>query len=215
MSVIDGALEHGGVLVDLQRVRLAAVVESRLERASNSQLTAGRRDGMRTIGGGRSATPGLSIGMKSMTSATPFGDMKRVMSTAVSGKYSCLRDVLGVDGVQCEATALLVVEQRREDARRIEPRAAEPVDGAVGGDERARLLIADQSVIGDRRVVVGIAWLPGAAGCTRLWGSDGCRTAWSIRAANHPRGMTTRGPYRRAESTRRLGPKLPDEGSAA
>src|SRR5258706_12066232 len=44
-------------------------------------------------------------------------------------------------------TAALLVEQRGEDARRVEPRGAEPVDRAVGRDQRGSLQISDQAVV--------------------------------------------------------------------
>ena len=56
-------------------------------------------------------------------------------------------------GPDPEVPPSLVVEQRPEDARRVEPWCAEPVDGAVGGDERRGLEVADEAVVGDERVV--------------------------------------------------------------
>ena len=56
-------------------------------------------------------------------------------------------------GADPEVTALLVVEQGPEDARRVEPGRAEPVDAAVGGDEGRGLEVTDEAVVGDERVV--------------------------------------------------------------
>jgi hypothetical protein len=42
------------------------------------------------------------------------------------------------------------VEDRREDARRVEARAAVPVDRPLGADERDGVQVADQAVFGDR-----------------------------------------------------------------
>src|SRR4030081_1250096 len=57
------------------------------------------------------------------------------------------------NGCECEASAPFAMEERREHARRVEARAAEPVDGAVGCDERRGLQIADQAVVGDGGIV--------------------------------------------------------------
>ena len=50
------------------------------------------------------------------------------------------------------ATAAVLVEDRCEDARRVEARAAVPVDRPVGADERDGAQVADDSVLGDRQV---------------------------------------------------------------
>ena len=42
------------------------------------------------------------------------------------------------------------VEQRAEHARRVEPRDAEPVDRAVGRDQRAGVAVRQEGVVGDR-----------------------------------------------------------------
>ena len=63
-------------------------------------------------------------------------------------------DVVGALGGDPEVPAALAVEQRREHARGVEPRAAEPVDGAVGGHQRGGLQVTDQPVLGDRRIAV-------------------------------------------------------------
>ena len=42
------------------------------------------------------------------------------------------------------------VEQRREDARRVEARRAEPLDRAVGRDQRAGVAVGEERVVGDR-----------------------------------------------------------------
>ena len=50
-------------------------------------------------------------------------------------------------------TGELVVEERPEQAGRVEPGGAEPVDGPVGGHQRRRLEVTDEAVVGDERVV--------------------------------------------------------------
>jgi hypothetical protein len=48
--------------------------------------------------------------------------------------------------------APVAVEDRAEDARRVEPGAAVPVDRPVGADERDRPQVADHPVLGNRQV---------------------------------------------------------------
>ena len=45
----------------------------------------------------------------------------------------------------------LAVEQRAEDARRVEARHAEPVDRSIGRDQRAGVAVGQERVVGDRR----------------------------------------------------------------
>ena len=51
-----------------------------------------------------------------------------------------------------EAAAVLV-EDRAEHARRVEARAAVPVDPSVRADQRDAVQIADDAVLGDRQVI--------------------------------------------------------------
>ena len=55
-------------------------------------------------------------------------------------------------GRDTEQAAAVGVEERREDTRRVETRAAVPVDRSVRPDERDRVQIADQAVLSDRQV---------------------------------------------------------------
>jgi hypothetical protein len=91
-------------------------------------------------------------GMKSWTSQTPSGVRKRVISTLVSGKYSCLFCTSPPAGRSAKWPTTVGVEQRREDARRVKPRGAVPVDGSVHADERHRMQIPDHTMVGDRRI---------------------------------------------------------------
>ena len=50
-------------------------------------------------------------------------------------------------GDRHEVGARTLVKQRREDARRFEPRRATPIDRAVDGHRRSRLQVTDQTVI--------------------------------------------------------------------
>ena len=65
------------------------------------------------------------------------------------GHVQLPRDVVVGRRADAAVPAALRVEQRGEDARPVEARQAEPVDRAVGGDERRGLQVPDQSVIGD------------------------------------------------------------------
>ena len=57
-----------------------------------------------------------------------------------------------VDPVRTKAEVPgLAVEQRAEDARRVEPRNAEPADAPIGCDESTRVAIGEECVFGDRR----------------------------------------------------------------
>ena len=55
---------------------------------------------------------------------------------------------------EAAALAAVGVEQRGEHAGRVEPARAEPVDGAVGADERRGAQVADDPVLGDREVAL-------------------------------------------------------------
>ena len=52
--------------------------------------------------------------------------------------------------------AALAVEQAAERAARVEARQAAPVDRAGAGDQRGAVAVADQRVVGDRRVRAGV-----------------------------------------------------------
>ena len=56
---------------------------------------------------------------------------------------------LRADRGQPPVALLLVAEQGAERRRRIEPRQAQPVDAAVGADERAGVTVADEGVVLD------------------------------------------------------------------
>jgi hypothetical protein len=65
--------------------------------------------------------------------------------------------LLGAPGVpvgcDAEAPPAIGVEDRPEDARRVEPRVAVPIDRPVGSDERRSVQVADQAVLRDGQVV--------------------------------------------------------------
>src|SRR5215203_4492777 len=53
---------------------------------------------------------------------------------------------------QREMSALLVVEDGAEDARGVEGRQAQPIDGAVGTDQRRRVQVPDDTVVLDGQI---------------------------------------------------------------
>ena len=69
------------------------------------------------------------------------------------GKVELLGHTLGHDRCDPVVAALARVEDRGEDAGRIEPRQAVPVDRAVRTDERDGVQVADHAVLGDGQVV--------------------------------------------------------------
>ena len=64
-----------------------------------------------------------------------------------------------VDGPDREAPALSAVEDRAEQAGSVEALGAEPVDRALVADERDGVQVADDAVVLDRQVAVGVALL--------------------------------------------------------
>ena len=68
------------------------------------------------------------------------------------GEIQLLGRVAGSARADPEMPAPLLVEQRPEDGRRVDPRAAEPVHRAVGGDQGRGLQVTDQPMVGDRRI---------------------------------------------------------------
>ena len=58
----------------------------------------------------------------------------------------------GQGGGQLEAPAAVSVQDRCENARRVERRSAVPVDGAVSSYQRDRVQVADQPMLGYRQV---------------------------------------------------------------
>ena len=68
------------------------------------------------------------------------------------GEVELLRTPTLTVGRDAEQAPVLGVENRREDARRVKARTAVPVDRPDGADERNRVQVADQAVLGDRQV---------------------------------------------------------------
>ena len=123
LDALDGAHEHVvGVLVG----RRASVRRDRVlaaARAHRQRVVHGRPPGRRLPGRDQRVRPGLVV--------------------------AAARDV---DPERTEAErAGAAIEQRPEHARRVELRNAQPVDRAVGRDQRAGVAVRQERVVGDRR----------------------------------------------------------------
>jgi hypothetical protein len=70
------------------------------------------------------------------------------------GKVELLRGERFVERPGTEVTAADMVQQRRENAWRVEARTAEPIEGAARCDQRRGLQITDETVVGDQWVFV-------------------------------------------------------------
>ena len=62
-----------------------------------------------------------------------------------------LDDAVLTFGRDTKVPAALLIQDPREDARRVETRATVPIDGAVRRDQRGRLEVTDETVIGNQR----------------------------------------------------------------
>src|SRR3712207_93605 len=80
------------------------------------------------------------------------------------GEVQLPAHVVVLVGSDAEVPAAVVVEQGREDARGIETRTAEPIDGSVGTYKGCRLQIADQAVLTDFGVAVHLTFLSHRSG---------------------------------------------------
>ena len=108
-----------------------------------------------------------STGMKSCTSPTPaVGVEARDEDVRVREVELLGGPVVAGRPERVEAAAILV-EDRAEHARGVERRAAVPVDRAVRADERHRVQVAHEPVLGDREVralvLAGVGHRSGAA----------------------------------------------------
>ena len=86
----------------------------------------------------------------SRTRTQPEGVFQVVTSTFVPGSYGPCGRMRDPERAEPEEPCL-PVEQAAEHARRVERGDAEPVDRAVGRDERSRVAVGEERVVGDRR----------------------------------------------------------------
>ena len=100
--------------------------------------------------------------------------------------------------------ARLAVEQRAEHAGRVEARNAEPVDRAVGRDQRAGVAVREERVVGDRRerrgrgcalrrCIRGCAARRCIRGCVALRGVCGCARRRGVARTHRPNICRTSG----------------------
>ena len=144
------AAERDPVLGDLGGVVVAAVVEPglavhlELHRAAHHLHHADQAVGVGRLGAGdRHEVEHLT----DTVGAEEPGDQD-----AGARQVQLRADMVGAHRRDPEVSALVLVQQRREDARRVETRRAEPVDRTVVSHQRGSLQIADQAMCLNRRV---------------------------------------------------------------
>ena len=166
-------LEHGSVVGELGSMSPAGIVEAGLDvddEAHGAAHDTDESDDPMTVGrrpvGDRHEVDDLADPALAHEPGDQDGGVREVQlpGHVVDARWS-----------EPEVPTAVGVEERREHARRIESWAAEPVDRAVGVDERGRLEVADQSVVADvwvvshggvpfreyeRRRVGAVTWLP-------------------------------------------------------
>jgi hypothetical protein len=171
--------EHRTLVGELQLMRLPAVVEPRRALEHKPHLAAhapDQPDQPVAVAGPLRVVDRHEVGHL----ADPVGGHEPGDQDGRVGEVQLPSDVVVALGADAEAPAVVVVEQRGEHTRRVEARAAEPVDGAVGGDQRGGLEIADQAVLGNRRIAIHGRSLPTLA-CAAA--PQPARTHWSGEAA--------------------------------
>src|SRR5450631_64830 len=185
------AAEYCPVGAQLRLVRRAAVVEARRDvdvKAHLAPHAAKHPDQSMPVGGHLAADRHEVI------------DLTYPRLTEESGDQNgCVRQI-HLLGIECtlrrpdaKVTAPTLVEQRPEDAGRVEPRSAEPVDRAIGRDERSSLQITDQAVLCDERVIIHgdpRGWSVASDAAARLASPDhrrSLRAYWSSAASGEVR----------------------------
>ena len=171
--------EHRPVVGELQLMRLPAVVEPGRALEHKPHLAAHaphHPDQPVPVAGPLGVVDRHEVGHL----ADPVGGHEPGDQDGGVGKVQLPGDVVVALGADAETPAVVVVEQRGEHTRRVEPRAAEPVDGAVGGDQRRGLEVSDQPVLGDWRITIHGRSLPTLA-CAAA--PQPARTHWSGEAA--------------------------------
>src|SRR5581483_1894897 len=119
-------------------------------------------------------------------------------------------------GRHLPVAAPAAVEQATEDRRRVEAAGAIPVHRAVAADQRRRVTVADQRVIGDRRIaspvvvcwahhwLLLLSWASPPGSCRRRAGLPPRHQRPAMLAHSSPRGAGAAGawPSRVAGSSR-------------
>src|SRR6185312_8705041 len=144
-----GGVEDGPALVELHLVRLAGGVEARPALEPEAHLAAHRHHlAHQPAGVARVAVDRHEV----VHLADAVGGHEAGDEDVRVGEVELAHGVAAVHRRDPPEAALVGVEDRREHAGRIEPRAAEPVDGAVSADERDAVQVADHAVLGDGQV---------------------------------------------------------------
>jgi hypothetical protein len=146
-----GRPDEDAVLLKEELVRLAAVVQARVQVEPQVHLAADTEDApdqtmaMALTGGALNRHEVLDLAHPHRRQEAGDEDV-RVREVELFGRpvRRGRRDSV--------VAAARAVEDRPEDARRIEARAAVPVDRAAGAHERDRVQVADHAVLGDRQV---------------------------------------------------------------
>jgi hypothetical protein len=111
---------------------------------------------LRWLQGPRPAVETPGVDLDSLAIDELFGRPAKPQKQAKSVAVSCDWLLLGAPAVavgrDAEQTPMVGVEDRAEDARRVEARAAVPIDLAVGAYERSGVRVADQAVLSDGQV---------------------------------------------------------------
>ena len=144
-------LEERSAIAELERVLRPSVVEGRLaleahvHRAAHAQHAADQTMAVPLARGRLDRHEVLHL-------ADPVGIERARDQDVRVREVQLLRPRAGVGGSDAVVPTAVGVEDRGEDARRVEARAAVPVDRPVRGDERDRVQVADDAVFLDRRI---------------------------------------------------------------
>src|SRR5829696_3485550 len=128
-----------------------AVAEARLDAPAHSNLAGETFNRANELAGRSKAAQRQrhGVGDADRAAARPVGGLEQVavfQVLALGGE--------GLDRFEAKSTAALRVEDRSEDAARIQIWKAEPVDGSFGGHQGRGSSIADQGVVANRGIAV-------------------------------------------------------------
>ena len=142
--------EHPAMLEGLQLVRLAAVVEARLDLDRERHDPADHPDvaDQPVPAGGRALDDRHEV----VDLADPVGGHEPGDQDRGVGQVQLPGHVVVPVRRDPVETAAVGVQQRREHAGRVEPGTAEPVQNAVRRHQRRRLQVTDQPMVSDIRV---------------------------------------------------------------
>src|SRR5215207_4873592 len=137
--------EYRSVVVQLQFVRFTPVIEARLYLHPEAHRPAHHaHQPNQPVPVGRTALDDRHE-VDHLTS--PVGGHEPRNQDRGVGEVQLPAHVVVPIGRNTEVPAAVVIEQGREDARRVETRTAEPIDGSVSTDQGCCLQLADQAVL--------------------------------------------------------------------